>query len=49
MVKNSVFLTELTELTKLQDRSEAGCRWAEVLWLLGFATRLFYESYKLVG
>jgi hypothetical protein len=39
----------LTELTELQDRSEVECRCAAVLWLFGFATRLFPELYKLVG
>jgi hypothetical protein len=46
---NLVFLTELTELTKWQDDSGAGCRCAEMLWLFGFATRLLHELHKLVG
>ena len=43
------FTTKLTELIKLQDRTEVGSRRAEVLWLFGFATRLFHEPYKLIG
>jgi hypothetical protein len=32
---------ELTELIKLKDDCGSGCRYAEVLWLIGFATRRF--------
>jgi len=42
-------LTRLTDLTKWQDDSGAGSRYAEVLWLFGFATRLFLKLYKLFG
>jgi hypothetical protein len=40
MVKNSVFLTELTELTKLQDRSEAGGRRCCGFWALQRASSM---------
>ena len=42
------FLQKFTKLTKLQNRTEVR-RCAEVLWLFGFAARLFHEPYKLVG
>jgi hypothetical protein len=43
------FLTELTELTKWQDFREIGYWYEAVLWLFGFATRLFLKLYKLFG
>jgi hypothetical protein len=36
-------LTKLTELTNWQDDSGAESRYAEVVWLFGFATRIFLE------